>query len=44
MSVIVCAHDEAQYLAVCLHSLLTQSRLPDEILVINMNSSRAIDE
>ena len=32
MSVIVCAHNEAQYLAACLHSLLAQSRPPDDIL------------
>jgi glycosyltransferase involved in cell wall biosynthesis len=39
MSVIVCAHNEAQYLGPCLHSLLTQSREPDEILVINNAST-----
>ena len=31
LSVIVCAHNEAQYLPACLHSLLAQSRTPDEI-------------
>jgi len=41
MSVIVCAHNEAQYLASCLHSLLAQSRPPDEILVINNASTDA---
>lgn len=41
ISVIVCAHNEAQYLATCLHSLLAQSRLPDEILVINNASTDA---
>ncbi len=41
MSVIVCAHNEAQYLAACLHSLLAQSRVPDEILVINNASTDA---
>ena len=41
LSVIVCAHNEAQYLAACLHSLLAQSRLPDEILVINNASTDA---
>jgi len=41
MSVIVCAHNEAQFLAACLHSLLAQSRLPDEILVINNASTDA---
>jgi glycosyltransferase involved in cell wall biosynthesis len=39
ISVIVCAHNEARYLAACLHSLLAQSRLPDEILVINNAST-----
>jgi glycosyltransferase involved in cell wall biosynthesis len=39
LSVIVCAHNEAQYLAACLHSLLAQSRPPDEILVINNAST-----
>jgi glycosyltransferase involved in cell wall biosynthesis len=39
LSVIVCAHNEAQYLAPCLHSLLAQSRLPDEIIVINNAST-----
>ena len=39
LSVIVCAHNEARYLAACLHSLLAQTRLPDEILVINNAST-----
>src|SRR5262245_12722524 len=39
MSVIVCAHNEAEYLGACLHSLLTQTREPDEILVINNAST-----
>ena len=39
ISVIVCAHNEGRYLAACLHSLLAQSRLPDEILVINNAST-----
>ena len=39
MSVIVCAHNEAQYLSTCLYSLLAQSRFPDEILVINNAST-----
>jgi glycosyltransferase involved in cell wall biosynthesis len=39
ISVIVCAHNEAQFLSPCLHSLLAQSRLPDEILVINNAST-----
>jgi glycosyltransferase involved in cell wall biosynthesis len=47
ISVIVCAHNEAQLLAACLHSLLAQSRLPDEILVIDNASTdetRAVAE
>jgi glycosyltransferase involved in cell wall biosynthesis len=39
LSVIVCAHNEARYLGACLHSLLAQSRRPDEILVINNAST-----
>ena len=39
ISVIVCAHNEAQYLTACLHSLLAQTRTPDEILVINNAST-----
>ena len=39
ISVIVCAHNEAAYLAGCLHSLLAQSRPADEILVINNAST-----
>ena len=39
LSVIVCAHNEALFLAPCLHSLLAQTRLPDEILVINNAST-----
>lgn len=41
ISVIVCAHNEAAYLASCLYSLLAQSRPPDEILVINNASTDA---
>ena len=41
VSVIVCAHNEARYLGACLHSLLAQSRLPDEIIVINNASTDA---
>jgi glycosyltransferase involved in cell wall biosynthesis len=46
-SVIVCAHNEARYLSACLHSLLAQSRPPDEIVVINNASTdetRAVAE
>ena len=39
LSVIVCAHNEAQYLSTCLYSLLAQLRVPDEILVINNAST-----
>jgi len=46
-SVIVCAHNEAEYLAGCLHSLRAQSRPPDEILVVDNASTdgtRAVAE
>jgi hypothetical protein len=43
MSVIVCAHNEAQYLSTCLYSLLAQSRFPDEILVINWEAANRDD-
>ena len=39
MTVIVCAHNEARFLATCLHSLLAQTRVPDEILVVNNAST-----
>ena len=39
ISVIVCAHNEAAFLAACLHSLLAQTRPPDDILVINNAST-----
>ena len=39
ISVIVCAHNEERFLAACLHSLLAQSRVPDEVLVINNASA-----
>jgi len=35
ISVIVCAHNEADFIGTCLYSLLAQTRPPDEILVIN---------
>jgi glycosyltransferase involved in cell wall biosynthesis len=44
ISVIVCAHNEARYLPACLHSLLAQTRLPDEILVVNNASDDATRE
>jgi glycosyltransferase involved in cell wall biosynthesis len=39
LSVIVCAHNEARFLSPCLHSLLAQTRVPDEILVVNNAST-----
>jgi glycosyltransferase involved in cell wall biosynthesis len=39
VSVIVCAHNEARYLPGCLHSILAQSRPPDEILVVDNAST-----
>ena len=39
ISVMVCAHNEARYLPACLHSVLAQSREPDELLVINNAST-----
>ena len=41
ISVIVCAHNEARYIAPCLHSVLAQTRRPDELLVINNASTDA---
>ena len=39
ISAIVCAYNEADFLPACLHSLLSQTRPPDEIIVINNASS-----
>jgi glycosyltransferase involved in cell wall biosynthesis len=39
MSVIVCAFNEERTLAACLHSVLAQTRLPDEILVVDNAST-----
>lgn len=39
ISVIVCAHNEAAFLSPCLHSLLAQTRRPDEVLVIDNAST-----
>jgi glycosyltransferase involved in cell wall biosynthesis len=39
IAVIVCAYNEARYLPACLHSLLAQTRPPDEIIVINNAST-----
>jgi glycosyltransferase involved in cell wall biosynthesis len=41
ISVIVCAPKEAQFVGACLPSLLAQTRLPDEILVVNNASTDA---
>jgi glycosyltransferase involved in cell wall biosynthesis len=35
LSVIVCAFNEERYVAACLHSLLAQTRPPDEIILVN---------
>jgi glycosyltransferase involved in cell wall biosynthesis len=39
ISVIVCAHNEERQIGACLHSLLAQTRVPDEILVISNAST-----
>jgi glycosyltransferase involved in cell wall biosynthesis len=39
ITAIVCAHNEARFLASCLHSLLAQTRLPDELIVIDNAST-----
>lgn len=41
ISVIVCAHNEERFVAACLHSVLAQTRPPDEILLINNASDDA---
>ncbi len=41
ISVIVCAHNEQMQLAACLHSLLAQTRPPDELIVIDNASTDA---
>jgi glycosyltransferase involved in cell wall biosynthesis len=41
ISVIVCAHNEEAFIAACVHSLLAQTRQPDEILVVDNASSDA---
>jgi len=39
ITVIVCAHNEDRWLAGCLHSVLAQTRRPDELIVVNNASS-----
>ena len=39
LGVIVCAYNEARLLSGCLHSLLAQTRQPDEILVVDNAST-----
>jgi glycosyltransferase involved in cell wall biosynthesis len=39
ITAIVCAYNEAPVLSACLHSLLAQTRPPDEIIVVNNASS-----
>jgi glycosyltransferase involved in cell wall biosynthesis len=39
ISVVVCAFNEEHYLAGCLHSILAQTRPPDELVVVDNNSS-----
>jgi glycosyltransferase involved in cell wall biosynthesis len=41
ISVVVCAYNEGTLLPACLYSLLSQTRLPDEILVVNNASTDA---
>ena len=38
ISVIVCAYNEERYLGGCLHSILAQTRPPDEVIVVNNRS------
>lgn len=39
VAVIVCAHNESAYLGPCLHSVLAQTRRPDEVLVVDNAST-----
>jgi len=41
IAAIVCAYNEAQFLPACLHSLLCQTRTPDDVIVINNASTDA---
>jgi glycosyltransferase involved in cell wall biosynthesis len=44
LSVIVCAHNEARQIGGCLHSLLAQTRPPDEIVVVDNASADGTGE
>ena len=39
ITAIVCAYNEARALPACIHSLLAQTRPPDELLIVNNASS-----
>lgn len=39
LSAVVCAYNEESYLAACLHSLLAQTRVPDEVIVVDNAST-----
>lgn len=39
LSVIICAHNEERWLPACLHSVLAQTRPPDEVLVVDNAST-----
>jgi glycosyltransferase involved in cell wall biosynthesis len=39
ITAVVCAYNEATYLSACLHALLAQTTLPDEIVVIDNAST-----
>ncbi|HEX8932548.1 MAG TPA: glycosyltransferase family A protein, partial [Patescibacteria group bacterium] len=39
ISVIIPAYNEEKYIGACIESLLKQNRLPDEIIVVNNNST-----
>lgn len=43
ITAIVCAYNEASVLPACLHSLLAQTRPPDEIIVVNNASTDGTD-
>jgi glycosyltransferase involved in cell wall biosynthesis len=41
IAAIVCAYNEAAFLSACLHSLLCQTRAPDDVIVVNNASTDA---